>query len=119
MNVAVSALRPERLLLGAACVGMLTLGANGTAIMAALPAMRAELGLSDAQLGWTINAYLVVSAACIIPGGRVSDQAGAGRVSLAGLVLFVVASTNVLRPVISDRRSTMPTMEASKICAAV
>ncbi|MFL5333214.1 MAG: hypothetical protein ACJ8H8_08520, partial [Geminicoccaceae bacterium] len=70
MNAAVSALRPERLMLGAACVGMLTLGANGTAIMAALPTMREELGLSATQLGWAINAYLIVSAACIIPGGR-------------------------------------------------
>jgi len=92
MNAAVSALRPERLMLGAACVGMLTLGVNGTAIMAALPTMRAELGLSATQLGWAINAYLIVSAACIIPGGRASDQAGAGRVSLAGLVLFIVGS---------------------------
>lgn len=92
MSVAVSEPRPEWLILPAACLGMLALGVNGTAIMAALPTMRAELGLSATQVGWAINAYLIVSAACIIPGGRASDQAGAGRVSLAGLGLFVIAS---------------------------
>jgi hypothetical protein len=34
-----------RLTLVASCLGMLMLGVNGTAIMAALPTMRAELGL--------------------------------------------------------------------------
>src|SRR3954454_16174177 len=92
MSAAVSARRPQRLILAAACLGMLALGVNGTAIMAALPTMRAELGLSATQVGWAINAYLIVSASCIIPGGRASDQAGAGRVSLAGLGLFVAAS---------------------------
>ena len=78
--------------LAASCLGMLTLGINGTAIMAALPTMREELGLSAGQLEWAINAYLVVSAACIIPGGKAGDQFGARRVATAGLALFAVAS---------------------------
>lgn len=81
-----------RITLVASCLGMLTLGANGTAIMAALPTMRHDLGLSAAQLEWAINAYLIVSAACIIPGGKASDQFGARRVAMAGLALFAVAS---------------------------
>jgi MFS family permease len=78
--------------LAACCLGMLTLGANGTAIMAALPTMRHDLGLSAAQLGWVINAYLVGSAACIIPGGKACDQFGPRRVAIAGLALFSLAS---------------------------
>ena len=84
-----------RLILPAACLGMLMLGVNGTAIMAALPTMRGELGLDAAQLEWAINAYLIVSAACIIPGGKACDQAGARRVSMVGLVLFAIASVIV------------------------
>jgi hypothetical protein len=45
---------------------MLAVGANGTAIMAALPTMRTELFLSSAGVQWAVNAYLVVSAACIV-----------------------------------------------------
>src|SRR5271170_5213600 len=81
--------------LAASCLGMLTLGANGTAIMAALPTMRHDLGLSAAQLEWVINAYLIVSAACIIPGGKACDQFGARRVAIAGLALFSIASVVV------------------------
>jgi MFS transporter, DHA2 family, methylenomycin A resistance protein len=84
-----------RLILWASCLGMLILGANGTAIMAALPTMRRDLGLSATEVGWAINAYLVVSAACIIPGGKAADQAGARRVSMSGLALLAVASVVV------------------------
>ncbi|MGC1411220.1 MAG: MFS transporter [Acetobacteraceae bacterium] len=84
-----------RVILPATCLGMLMLGINGTAIMAALPTMRGELGLDAAQLEWAINAYLIVSAVCIIPGGKACDQAGARRVSMVGLALFAVASVIV------------------------
>jgi len=84
-----------RMPLLASCLGMLTLGVNGTAIMAALPTIRHDLGLSATQLEWAINAYLIVSAACIIPGGKICDQAGARRVAIGGLVLFAVASVVV------------------------
>src|SRR5207244_3699582 len=49
---------------------MLAVGANGTAIMAALPTMQTELFLSSAGVQWAVNAYLVVSAACIVLGGQ-------------------------------------------------
>jgi MFS family permease len=76
----------------AACLGMLAVGANGTAIMAALPTMRHDLLLNPAELEWAVNAYLVVSAATIIPGGRFCDMAGANRVARWGLLLFAIAS---------------------------
>jgi MFS family permease len=56
------------------CLAMLAVGANGTAIMAALPTMRAELSLSSAGVQWAVNAYLVVSAACIVLGGEAADR---------------------------------------------
>ena len=79
----------------ASCLSMLALGVNGTAIMAALPTMRHDLGLNPAQVEWAINAYLVVSAACIIPGGKACDQFGARLVSVVGLALFAFASVIV------------------------
>ena len=79
----------------AGCLSMLALGVNGTAIMAALPTMRHDLGLNPAQVEWAINAYLVVSAACIIPGGKACDWLGARLVSVVGLALFAFASVIV------------------------
>src|SRR5436190_6966449 len=71
---------------------MLAVGANGTAIMAALPTMQTELLLSPAGVQWAINAYLVASAACIVLGGQAADRFGARPASLVGLGLFGVAS---------------------------
>jgi len=48
------------------CLAMLAVGANGTAIMAALPTMRTELFLTAAGVQWAVNAYLVVSAAYVV-----------------------------------------------------
>jgi len=71
---------------------MLAVGANSTAIMAALPSMRTELGLSSAGVEWAVNAYLVVSAAFIVLGGQAADRFGARPASMVGLALFAVAS---------------------------
>ena len=71
---------------------MLAVGANSTAIMAALPTMRTELSLSPAGVQWAVNAYLVVSAACIVLGGQAADRFGARLASMVGLALFGVAS---------------------------
>ena len=71
---------------------MLAVGANSTAIMAALPAMRSDLSLSSAGVEWAVNAYLVVSAACIVLGGQAADRIGPRQVSFLGLALFGVAS---------------------------
>jgi MFS family permease len=71
---------------------MLAVGANSTAIMAALPDMRGELSLSSAGVEWAVNAYLVVSAAFIVLGGQAADRFGARLASMAGLTLFGAAS---------------------------
>jgi MFS family permease len=78
--------------LWSSCLAMLAVGANGTAIMAALPTMRSDLFLSPAGVQWAVNAYLVASAACIVLGGQAADWFGARLVSLVGLVLFGGAS---------------------------
>ena len=78
--------------LWSSCLAMLAVGANSTAIMAALPNMRTELSLSTAGVEWAVNAYLVVSAACIVLGGQAADRFGAQLASMAGLALFGVAS---------------------------
>ena len=74
------------------CLGMLAVGANSTAIMAALPDMRNELSLSSDGVQWAVNAYLVVSAAFIVLGGSTADRIGALMASMSGLALFGVAS---------------------------
>jgi MFS family permease len=78
--------------LWSSCLAMLAVGANSTAIMAALPDMRTQLSLSSAGVEWAVNSYLVVSAAFIVLGGQAADRFGARLASMAGLALFGVAS---------------------------
>ena len=79
-------------MLWSSCLAMFAVGANSTAIMAALPDMRTVLSLSPGGVEWAVNAYLVVSAACIVLGGQAADRFGARAASIAGLVLFALAS---------------------------
>jgi MFS family permease len=74
------------------CLAVLAVGINSTAIMAALPNMRTELSLSSSGVEWAVNAYLVVSAACIVLGGDAADRFGARLASIVGLALFGLAS---------------------------
>ena len=78
--------------LWSSCLAMLAVGANSTAIMAALPDMQTQLSLSPAGAEWAVNAYLVVSAACIALGGQTADRFGSRLVALVGLTLFAGAS---------------------------
>src|SRR5215204_7595616 len=73
------------LILWSSCLAMFAVGANSTAIMAALPSMTTELSLSLAGVEWAVNSYLVVSASFIVLGGQAADRFGARPVSLAGL----------------------------------
>jgi len=79
-------------ILWSSCLAMFAVGANSTAIMAALPSMRTELVLSSAGVEWAVNAYLVVSAAFIVLGGQAADRFGARLASMVGLALFGVAT---------------------------
>ncbi|MCJ2141190.1 MFS transporter [Methylobacterium sp. E-066] len=81
-----------RLIVLSCCVGMLAIGINGTAIMTALPTMRRDLALDAGHLAWAVNAYLAAAAACVMLGGAVTDRIGAARASVAGLLLFALAS---------------------------
>jgi len=74
----------SRSILWSSCLAMLAVGINSTAIMAALPNMRTELSLSSAGVEWAVNAYLVVSAACIVLGGEAADRFGARLASMVG-----------------------------------
>ena len=58
----------------------------------AFPDIQADLGGTDTQLSWVLNAYAIVLAALLVPLGRFADLVGRRRVFLGGLVVFVLAS---------------------------
>ncbi len=59
----------------------------------AFPTIEREFaGTSDATLSWVLSAYAIVTAALLIPAGRLADLLGRKRLFMGGLVTFVVAS---------------------------
>jgi MFS family permease len=58
----------------------------------ALPAIRADLGLSTSSLQWVISGYVLGYGGFLLLGGRAADLLGRRRVFLVALAVFAVAS---------------------------
>lgn len=58
-------------------------------VVVALPTIDAELGLSDLQMRWVVNAYLLAFTVLVATAGRIADIVGATRALTAGLVGFM------------------------------
>jgi EmrB/QacA subfamily drug resistance transporter len=59
----------------------------------AFPSIQRDFaGTSDATLSWVLSGYAIVTAALLVPAGRVADLLGRKRLFIAGLLIFVVAS---------------------------
>jgi EmrB/QacA subfamily drug resistance transporter len=84
--------RSRTLALVVLCAGMLMIILDQTIVNVALPAIRDDLGFSQAGLAWVVNAYLIAFGGLLLLAGRLGDLLGRARVYLAGLALFTVAS---------------------------
>ena len=74
------------------CFGLFLLMLDSTIVNLALPDIKGDLGASDSELQWVMNAYLLVMAAAVVTAGRLGDILGRKRVFQAGLVVFMAGS---------------------------
>src|SRR4051794_31923665 len=74
------------------CTGMLMIVLDLTVVNVALPAIRDDLGFTESNLAWVVNAYMVAFGGLLLLAGRLGDLLGRRRVFLAGLTTFTVAS---------------------------
>ena len=74
------------------CFAQLMIVLDVTIVNVALPAIQADLGFSQANLTWVVNAFLVTFGSLLLLAGRLGDLLGRRRVFLAGLVTFTAAS---------------------------
>ena len=58
----------------------------------ALPSIQEDLGFSQSNLAWVVNAYLIPFGGLLLLAGRLGDLLGQRRVFLVGLGIFTVAS---------------------------
>jgi predicted MFS family arabinose efflux permease len=82
----------------------------------ALPAMRADLSASSAQLQFIVAAYGISFGVSLITGGRLGDIFGRKRVFLIGLSGFTIAS--VLCGLSPTPEALIVSRVAQAICAA-
>jgi MFS family permease len=69
-----------------------TVLADSSVVVLALPDVLASFDVSIERVAWVITAFNLVLAAAAVPAALLATRAGAGRVTLAGLAGFAVAS---------------------------
>ncbi|MGH2960809.1 MAG: MFS transporter [Solirubrobacterales bacterium] len=74
------------------CVGMLMIVLDVTIVNVALPSIQGDLGFSQNDLAWVVNAYLIPFGGLLLLAGRVGDLLGQRRVFITGLAVFTAAS---------------------------
>src|SRR6266480_438571 len=74
------------------CFAQFMVVLDATVVNVALPSIQKDLGLSEANLQWIINAYTLVFGGFLLLDGRAGDLLGRKRLFLAGIVVFTVAS---------------------------
>jgi EmrB/QacA subfamily drug resistance transporter len=78
--------------LAVVCTGSLMNVLDTTIVGVALPAIRHDLGFSQASLAWVVNAYLLAYGGFLLLGGRLGDLFGHRRLFTAGIAVFTLAS---------------------------
>jgi EmrB/QacA subfamily drug resistance transporter len=74
------------------CAGVLMIVIDATIVNVALPSIQDDLGFSQSNLAWVVNAYLIAFGGLLLLAGRVGDLIGQRRVFLVGLAVFTAAS---------------------------
>ncbi len=74
------------------CMAQFMVVLDATIVNVALPSIQTDLGMSDADLQWVVNAYALTFGGFLLLGGRAGDLMGRKRVFLVGVVVFTVAS---------------------------
>jgi EmrB/QacA subfamily drug resistance transporter len=65
---------------------------DSTVVTVALPSIKRDLGFSNANLAWPVNAYLIAFGGTLLLAGRLGDLIGTKRIFMIGLFIFTAAS---------------------------
>src|SRR6478752_6647474 len=79
------------------CAGMLMIILDGTIVNVALPSIQEDLGFSQSNLAWVVNAYLIPFGGLLLLAGRLGDLLGQRRVFVINLPIGVLVGWLALR----------------------
>jgi len=74
------------------CFAQFMVVLDATVVNVALPSIQKDLGMTEANLQWVVNAYTLVFGGFLLLGGRAGDLLGRKRLFLGGVVVFTAAS---------------------------
>jgi EmrB/QacA subfamily drug resistance transporter len=79
-------------ILAVVCLAVFITVLDGTIVNVALPTLAVDLGASNRQLQWIVDAYLLVFTGLLLAAGGLGDRFGRRRTLLIGLVVFGATS---------------------------
>src|SRR5437868_446727 len=65
---------------------------DNTVVNVALPAIKKDVGVTQAELEWTVAAYALTFASLLLTGGKLGDLLGRRLIFAIGLVVFTLSS---------------------------
>ncbi len=74
------------------CIAQFVVVLDASIVNVALPTIGESLSVSQDNLSWVVNAYVLTFGGFLLLGGRLADLLGRRRVFIGGLVLFALAS---------------------------
>ncbi len=96
MTTVVQGTRPpvinHRPVLAVVCVALATVISAVASLNVAIPSVARDIHATQTQLSWVIDAYALVFAALLLPGGAIGDRYGRRRALLTGLTIFGAGS---------------------------
>ena len=79
-------------ILAVTCLAVFVTVLDGTIVNVALPTLTVDLGATNRQLQWIVDAYLLVFTGLLLAAGGLGDKYGRKRMLIAGLVVFGATS---------------------------
>lgn len=74
------------------CAGVLMIVLDATVVNVALPTIQNDLGFTNANLAWVVNAYLIAFGSSLLLSGRLGDLIGRRNIFLTGMTIFTALS---------------------------
>ena len=76
------------LVLATVCAALTTITTNLSVLNIGLPTLARQLGASNTELEWIVDAYALVFAGFLLAAGSLGDRVGRKRVMVTGLAIF-------------------------------
>ncbi|HEY3486113.1 MAG TPA: MFS transporter, partial [Ilumatobacteraceae bacterium] len=80
------------LILGVLCMSLLIIVMDNTILNVAIPSLIRDLGATNSEIQWIVDAYVLVFAGLLLTMGSISDRFGRKGALQVGIVLFGIGS---------------------------